>query len=86
MILVDFECYVCGFVFEEMEEASKLFKNCPECGSIARRILSFNTAHRADPIWLDSAIEVLQPDGERPIESRSEFNDYLKKNNIVQRC
>lgn len=86
MILVDFECYVCRHVFEEMEDSSKLFKTCPKCDSIARRILSFNTGHRADPIWLDSAIELLQPDGERPIESRSEFDKYLKQHDIVQRC
>jgi len=86
MIVVDFECFVCGHVFEQMEDSSKLFKTCPECGHIARRIISFNTGHRADPTWLDSACEVLQPDGERPIESRSEFDKYLNKHDIVQRC
>lgn len=86
MILVDYECFVCGHVFERMADSSKLFKVCPECDGIARRIISFNTGLRADPTWLDSACEVLQPDGERPIESRSEFDKYLKKHDIVQRC
>lgn len=86
MILVDFQCFTCSHVFEQMEDSSKLFKTCPECGDIARRIITSNTNHRADPTWLPSAIEVLQPDGERRIESRSEFNKYLKKHDIVQRC
>ena len=86
MILVDFECFVCGHVFERIEDSSKLFKTCPECDSIARRIITFNTGHRADPIWLESTLPFIQPDGERPIESKQEFDAYKKKHNIVSRC
>jgi len=86
MILVDFECSFCAVIFEESVDSAIKFGKCPECGNIANRIYTMNSGHRADPAWLESAVEVLQGDGERPIESRSEFNDYLKKNNIVQRC
>jgi hypothetical protein len=33
--------------------------------------------------WLKSALGNLQPDGEKPIESRSEYKRYLKEKNII---
>jgi len=59
---------------------------CDKCGALAKRIISFNTGHRADPTWLPSALEVYQADGEKPIESVSEFNKDMKKHNVAQRC
>lgn len=87
MILSDFECFDCRYIFEELlEDSDTDTMRCPKCHGEAKRIITSNTGHRADPIWLESACEVLQADDERPIESRSEFDKYLKKHDIVQRC
>lgn len=86
MIAVDFQCPECGLIFEEIVDSCVQFTGCPECEIDAKRIYSFNTGHRADPTWLPSALDLLQPDGEKRIESRSELDKYLKKHNIVQRC
>lgn len=89
MIRSDFECRICGHRFEKDINAMTAIDlmECPKCGKMeCWRIITFRGGLRADPTWLDSACEVLQPDGERPIESRSEFDKYLKKHDIVQRC
>lgn len=85
-----YECVECGHTLEK-EFHIRDFDltrtvGCDKCHGLAKRIISFNSAHRADPTWLPSAIKVLQPDGERPIESRSELDTYLKKHDIIQRC
>ena len=59
---------------------------CDKCGALAKRIITFRGGLRADPTWLESTLPFLQPDAEKPIESRSEFDKYLKKHDIVQRC
>lgn len=89
MIRSDFECRICGHRFEKDIDISVDvgLMECPKCTEKnILRIISFNTGHRADPTWLESACEVLQADDEKPIESRSEFDKYLKKHDIVQRC
>jgi putative FmdB family regulatory protein len=87
VIAVDFQCFECKHIFEELlEDSDTDTMQCPKCHRIAKRIVTFRGGFRADPTWLDSACEVLQPDGERPIESRFEFDKYLKKHDIGQRC
>lgn len=87
LIVSDFECTFCLHIFEDyLIEPETYIRQCPKCHNIAKRIITFNAGHRADPTWLESACDLLQPDGERPIESKSEFDKYLKKHNIVQRC
>ncbi len=58
------------------------------CGAMARRVIALNSI-RCDSItgvkWLSSACEVLQKHGERPLQSRSEYDAYLKKNHLVCR-
>lgn len=58
--------------------------DCP-CGGVAYRVIvaghgGIQTDN--DVKWLSSAIEVLQPGHERPLETRSEYNRYLKDNHI----
>lgn len=89
MILSDFECRICGYIFENTFDESTAIDlmECPKCGKMeVFRIITSNTGHRADPLWLESACEVLQADDEKPIESRSEFDRYLKEHNIEPRC
>lgn len=87
MPVYEFECLECGKITE------KVFKidDCPqriecECGKTASKIIS-RSRIQCDSIydvsWLPSALLTLQPDGERPIETRGEYNRYLKKKGII---
>jgi putative FmdB family regulatory protein len=85
--LYEFECQVCGKSHE------RVFKivGCPtsqrcDCGGDARKVIvpghgGIKTDN--DVPWLKSAVKVLQPDHERPIETRGEYNRYLKENNVI---
>ena len=87
MINADFECSNCEHIFEVfLVDRETKIEICPKCSGLSRRILSFRGAYRADPLWLPSAVKVLQADGERPIESRSEHDRYLKERDISHRC
>ena len=90
MPLYDYECQRCGQVTERAYSIHD-FPNtieCPECHGEARKIISTGKGGiQCDSIndvqWLPSALKTLQPDWERPIESRKEYNQYLKDNNII---
>jgi len=50
---------------------------------MAKKILSRGAVLTDDNVsWLPSAIKVLQPDYERPIETREEYKKYLKDHNL----
>jgi len=79
-----YECS-CGKEFDEFHKIND--RDDPtfcDCGNQAKRVIS-SSIFRDQPTWLNSACKVLQPDGEKPIESRGEFKRYLKDNNIVER-
>ena len=84
MPLYDYKCSDCG----EIQERVFKVEGCPEsvkctqCGSYARKIISLGHGGvQCDSIidvsWLPSALQVLQPDGERPLETRRQYKDYL---------
>ena len=56
-----------------------------KCGKNARIIISRNGAVHTDGDvkWLESARKTLQPDGEKPIETRSELKRYLKSHQLA---
>ena len=89
MIVSDFEC-LNGHRFEDFVRDTEWdhYRRCPKCQRLSKRILTFRGGFRADPVWLDSACMLLQPDDpyEKRIESRTEFDKYLKEHNIIQRC
>ena len=87
MPIYEYKCKRCRRVTEKFYTVNQ----SPErvkcaCGKMAKKILS-RGAIRCDSIndvsWLPSARMVLQPDGERPIETRGQYNRYLKDNNLV---
>ena len=50
---------------------------------MAKKILSRGTVLTDDNVsWLPSAVKVLQPDYERPIETRKEYEKYLKNKGL----
>ena len=79
-------CDSCGKVKEKFFHIA----DCPEsvlceCGGQAKKILTgghggIQTDN--DVIWMPSACKTLQRDGERPIETRTEYREYLKNNNL----
>lgn len=85
----DFQCKKCGTVFTEeykVDECPGSIK-CFFCGDVARKIISFNGGLKTDhPTWINDHLRsVLQKDSEKPIETRKEHDDYLKRNGIIQR-
>lgn len=87
MPLYVFECS-CG---NKQEEVFKI-NNCPKeifcvCGKKAKKIIVAGGGIQCDSIndvsWLSSALDNLQPDGERRLTSRSEYKRYLKEKNII---
>jgi putative FmdB family regulatory protein len=86
MPIYEYECEECGNIMEVVSKISEKpeFGVCDCCGGHAKPILSRGAIHTdGDVKWLQSAREVLQPDGERPIETRGEYNRYLKDNNLA---
>ena len=88
MPLYTFLCRKCG------KEMDKVFavKDCPReveciyCRERADKILA--TGHGGiqtdnDVSWLSSACDVLQRSGEPRLTTRTEYNDYLKKEGLT---
>ena len=59
---------------------------CIACGSLAKKILSVGHGGLqtdGDVNWLSSACKVLQRTGERELETRGEWRQYLKDNGLI---
>ena len=87
MPIYEFKCKNCRRVIEKMYSV----KDCPDkvkcsCGKMAKKILS-RGAIKCDSVndvkWLPSACKVMQKNGEPPIQSRTEYNKYLKTNHLT---
>lgn len=91
MPLYTFKCNQCGCEEElllQVSEASSFYACCPECGEqLAKQIDLPSEPVTDNPRWINDHLRsVLQKDGEKPIETRKEHDNYLKKNGIIQRC
>jgi len=92
MPLYDYECQECGKVFEKIlpMRMSTWTQKC-SCGGMGTRIMGLGHGgiqcdSNTDVKWLPSAVENLLPDGSsHRIETRGQFNRYLKDHNIVER-
>ena len=84
MPIYEFKCKQCQRITERIFRVSE----CPgrikcACGKMAKKILSRGTVLTDDNVsWLPSAVKVLQPDYERPIETRKEYEKYLKNKGL----
>jgi putative FmdB family regulatory protein len=86
-----YECPRCKKITEKVHRIDSIPKKvrCETkgCGRMARRIIPQSGAIQCDSVndvkWLPSACKVMQRDGERPVTSRTEYNKYLKDNNLV---
>lgn len=86
MPIYTFECK-CGKVTEEIYHIQDMPDSikCPECGGAAGRIISPHGAIQTDGDvkWLPSACKTLLKHGEPPLETRSQWKAYLKRNNLI---
>lgn len=88
--IYEYQCPFCEAVTEVIHKPNRVPKKTrcktPGCGRLARRIISHG-AIQCDSVndvkWLPSACKVLQKHGEPPLQSRTEYNKYLKDNNLA---
>jgi len=86
MPIYTYQCR-CGREFDAAHKISRAPKThrCL-CGGMAGRIIALNSI-QCDSVhdvkWLPSACEVLQKNGEHPLQSRGEYRTYLKRNHLV---
>lgn len=86
MPIYEFKCKRCRKVTEQFHSVD----GCPQsikcsCGKMAKKIISRGSIQcdsLNDVKWLPSACQTLQPDGERPITSRTEHKKYLRDHGI----
>ncbi len=90
MPLFDYECPRCGATKEIIAKIDGFPKSvpCNHCGTESPKVITLGHGgiqcdSMVDVPWLASAVENLQPDHERPVETRGEYNRYLKENNII---
>lgn len=65
MPLYDFECRVCGRVFEAMAAVAAEEGRCA-CGGSAGRLVGVGRAYRADAPWLETVAAVVEKDSPKP--------------------
>lgn len=90
MPLYDYICPKCGATKEIIAKVDGFPKSvhCNECDGEAVKVITLGHGgimcdSIVDVPWLESAVKVLQPDGERPITTRGEHRAYLKERNII---
>jgi len=90
MPLYTYECAKCGEVTDMLSPMDSYPKTirCTSCGARARKVIAVGHGGiqcdgMNDVPWLASALGNLQPDGEKPIETRGEYKRYLKDKNII---
>ena len=91
MPLYDYKCRDCKKQFDKLIPLSR-FKDpqsCPECGGTTKKILTLGHGGIQDshPVWLDyKIIRQLQDTddpGIRRIETRTDYDNYLKDTGII---
>ena len=87
MPVYEYHCRICKKTIEKFHKVNRVPKRIRcDCGCLAKKIISIPGV-QADSIndvkWLPSACQTLQRHGEKPIESRSEYNRYLKEKGIA---
>lgn len=93
-MLYDYECAKCN----HQEERTYSIINfpdaipCPKCDGIAKKIivLGHGGVQKESPAWLDDGVRAALQDTDRvragldkPIETRKELNDHLKKEGLI---
>jgi putative FmdB family regulatory protein len=89
MPLYSYECQRCNHEFEAAYPLSEYDTrpDCPECAGPTTKLMTLGGIQDDHPVWLDNSIrnQIQDTDdpSERPITTRTEYNQYLKDNGIV---
>ena len=80
-------CHDCGGISDVCCKIDdrKQFVPCVHCGGSAERIMSMIAIQcdsENDVKWLSSARDQLQPEGEKPFQTRGEYKRYLKNKGL----
>ncbi len=88
MPLYEYKCTKCDNTFEQVLSLENYDKkqDCPKCGQKSKKLISLGGIQDDHPVWLDNSIIRQLQDNDDPstrtIESRTEYNQYLKDNGI----
>lgn len=88
MPLFDYQCLDCENKFEKMLSLQEYNKTiyCPKCDNISKKLITLGGIQDDHPKWLDGKIIRQLQDTDDPnvipIESRTEYNKYLKDNEL----
>lgn len=84
----EYECTRCGYEFEVICPVKDyaVTLTCPSCEmNTAKLLISKGFTHGDQPSWINQDLrDSIQGDGEKPLETRKEYNDYLKEKNIAK--
>jgi len=88
MPLYDYECHKCTHRFDKLLSLSeyKTTQSCPECGGHGIKLMTLGGIQDDSPVWLDQSVRNQLQDTDSPhipINTRTEYNHYLKENGIV---
>jgi hypothetical protein len=79
-----YECR-CGKTITDICKISQMkkFKVCV-CGKRAKRIIVGPAVLRDEDIpWMKEAVKTLQPDCERPVQTRQDWKRYMRENHLA---
>jgi len=90
MPVYTYECGECGKIFDRSMSLKHLTHHvsCESCAGDARKIIVPGYGIQDDhPVWLDDSIRQQLQDTDdptiKPIETRAEYNRYLRDNGII---
>jgi len=87
MPIFDYECLKCTNIDERICSFADAPKKgvCTKCGHISVKIIADGHGgfHTDTPKWLDQSVnDALQGDDPRPITTRGQYEDHLKRNKV----
>ena len=92
MPVYEYKCSSCDLVFEKTAKMSEMNKieTCPNCEAFSKLQVSVGATFGDEAPWINDDLRGSLQDPknhrEHPITTRSEYRDYLKKNEIVERA
>ncbi len=89
MPIYTYACPYCRADFDDFFGINEVpdVLDCPTCGTPSGRVISFQGGLQTETApWIDNHLRgALQDDGEKPIETRTDYKNHLKKKGIVER-
>lgn len=80
MVIHDYECEECGYVFEDLRPYEERTAQCPKCDGVSKRIVTASKIHTFKPQHFDEL-----GDDAPFIESREQLAKECKKRGLVSR-